>query len=271
MSDVSLSRVVEAIETAFTRNPPTICVIGLSGVGKSSTINAMFGTKLQVSATTRGTSRFASTLFHAVSDRLASGPVKSCLKVYDAPGLGEDKELDKNYLKRYRNHLPKCDIALWIVAARNRALALDQLYLEELRDYLPNLVIGINQVDLVDPLSWNDRINMPSPQQDQSIAAIVTDRAEKFHKQSIKDAPVIAYSAKKYYNLQSLFAACVKSAPDNRRWMFEIIKAFSSHDWLDKATGLNKTQRDTLASKYIHADGKMQLDHAAALKAASAR
>jgi uncharacterized protein len=271
MSDVSLDRVADAIETAFAKNPPTICVIGLSGVGKSSTINSMFGTKLQVSATTRGTSRFASTLFHSLSDRLASGPVKSCLKVYDAPGLGEDKELDKNYLKRYRTHLPKCDIALWIVAARNRALALDQLYLEALRDYLPNLVVGINQVDLVDPLSWNDRINMPSQQQEESITAIIKDRAEKFRKLGIKDASVIAYSATKYYNLQSLFAACVRSAPDNRRWMFEIIKAFSSNDWLNKATGLSKSQRDSLATQYIHADSKMNLDHATAFKASAAR
>src|SRR5688572_28685157 len=111
-----------AIEREFSANPPTICVIGLSGVGKSSTINSMFGANRTVSATIRGTTRFDADTYEIVSSRVAGLRLSCRLRVYDAVGLGEDIELDASYLRRYKTHLPKCDIALWIVAARNRAL-----------------------------------------------------------------------------------------------------------------------------------------------------
>ena len=255
----ALRAVVGAVETEFARQPPSICVIGLSGVGKSSTINSMFGTNRHVSATVRGTSRFSSSTFEIISHRMEGATLKCALKVYDAPGLGEDAALDDNYLKRYREHLPKCDIALWIVAARNRALALDQQYLVKLAPALPNLVIGINQIDLVDPLDWNEHINMPSPDQGEAIEAISRDRHAKLSAHATGECQVVAYSAKKYYNLQTLFAASIKSAPAKRRWMFELIKSFSTYDWLNRAKGLSEEHKQRLAQSHIKSDAKIKL------------
>jgi len=254
-----LAAIVEATEDEFARNPPTIGVIGLSGVGKSSTINAMFGTSRQVSATVRGTSRFSSSTFEVVSHRMEGATLKCAFKVVDAPGLGEDMKLDANYLERYREHLPKCDIALWVLAARNRALALDQQYLERLSKVLPRLVIGINQADLVDPLDWNDGINMPSKRQMEAIAVIEKDRREKLSRFADGECTVVTYSALKYYNLQALFAACVRSAPEKRRWMFELIKSFTTRDWLNRAKGLSEAQRASLAERYIKSDQKLKM------------
>lgn len=259
----AISALVRAIESEFAANPPTLCLIGLSGVGKSSTINAMFGTNLAVSATTRGTSRFSARTFDIISRRTEAAPVTCKLKVYDAPGLGEDETLDANYLERYRTHLPKCDVALWVVAARNRALALDQRYLAQLSDKMPNLVIAINQVDLVDPLDWNTAINMPSHGQADAIAIIARDRHEKLSRYMTADCPVIAYSAQRFYNLQALFTTCLKAAPKNRRWMFELLKSFSTRDWLAQAKGLSPTQRAALAEKYIASDSAITLDQLA--------
>src|SRR5262249_33291433 len=154
-------------------------VIGLSGVGKSKIINSLFGTKRDVSATTRGTSRFHKRKFEIVSKRVYGTTLKCALQIIDAPGLGEDSALDDNYLKRYAQHLPEADIALWVLAARNRALALDQQYLRQLSDVLPHIVLGINQVDLVDPLSWNEAVNLPSKEQAANIALIAEDRRKK--------------------------------------------------------------------------------------------
>ncbi|NWN23201.1 hypothetical protein GY661_25470, partial [Escherichia coli] len=56
----ALLPLMQKIEEEYHRNPPSIAVIGLSGVGKSTTINAMFNTNLTVSATTRGTTKFES-------------------------------------------------------------------------------------------------------------------------------------------------------------------------------------------------------------------
>ena len=255
----ALGAVVKAIEAEFARQPPAICVIGLSGVGKSSTMNAMFGTNRQVSATVRGTSRFSSSTFEITSHRMEGASLKCAFKVYDAPGLGEDAGLDDNYLARYREHLPKCDIALWVLAARNRALALDQQYLERLAKVLPHLVIGINQADLVDPLDWNEGINMPSRAQTEAIAAIEADRHAKLARFARGECTTVSYSAKKYYNLQTLFAACVKAAPERRRWMFELIKSFSTRDWLNRAKGLTEAQREQLAERYIKSDAKLRM------------
>ncbi|MFZ1104774.1 MAG: GTPase [Hyphomicrobiaceae bacterium] len=233
-----------AIEREFAANPPTIGVIGLSGVGKSSTINSMFGANRTVSATIRGTTRFDADTYEIVSSRVSGLSLSCRLRVYDAVGLGEDIELDASYLRRYRTHLPKCDIALWIVAARNRALALDQSYLQQLARVLPNLVIGLNQVDLVEPLNWSAAANLPSREQQAAIAEITEDRKRKLARYARQgEVAVIPYSALHYYNLQTLYLECVRAAPQPRRWMFDLIKSFSTADWLARAEGLTEAQR----------------------------
>jgi|GEM_PF-3300001 len=258
----ALEPVVSAIEAEFAKAPPTIAIIGLSGVGKSTIVNSLFGTRRDVSATTRGTSRFHKRKFEIVSRRLYGTSLKCALQVIDAPGLGEDADLDDNYLKRYRQHLPEADIALWVVAARNRALALDQQYLRRLADVLPHVVLGINQVDLVDPLSWNESINLPSKEQAKNIAIIADDRRAKLAAAFSRPMRCVAFSALKHYNLQALFNACLDEAPKHRRWMFEILKAFSVRDWLAQAKGLSQKQREALESKYLAADDQFPIDDA---------
>lgn len=249
-----LKEVIPAIEQEFEKKPPTIAVIGLSGVGKSSLINALFATKRDVSATTRGTSRFHKRVFDIRSRRIEGAELNCALKIIDAPGLGEDVDLDENYLKRYREHLPEVDVAIWVLAARNRALALDQQYLEALSEALPEVVFCVNQVDLVDPLSWNEAINMPSAAQKENIEIILADRSEKLEAHFGRPVHCVPTSAARYYNLQSLFSTCLDSSPADRRWMFEILKGFSTRDWLDRAKGLSAAQREALLARYSEAD-----------------
>jgi uncharacterized protein len=255
-----LARFKAGIETEFRKAPPTICVIGLSGVGKSSTINAMFGTRKAVSASTRGTHRFRADTFDIESGRVDGLKLACQLRVIDAPGLGEDVDLDDGYLKNYRAHLPKCDVALWVIAARNRALALDQGYLKALGKVLPHGVIGINQVDLIDPLDWDDRINMPSLTQDKVLREIVADRGEKLGRLFPNRPKTIAFSATHYWNLQALFTALIESAPPQRRWMFDLVKSFSTRDWLARANGLTEPQRKALTERYMSADKPVPME-----------
>lgn len=248
------------IEDAFAKDPPTIAVIGLSGVGKTSLINTLFGTKRDVSATTRGTTRFHKRDFTIQSRRVQGVELNCVLRIIDAPGLGEDSALDQNYLRRYRTHLPEADVAIWVLAARNRALALDQQYLHALSGVLENVVFCVNQVDLVDPLPWNEALNLPSEAQKANIETILADRSQKLEAALNRPAPCIGVSAHRHFNLQSFFRVCLDHAPPGKRWMFEILKGFSTRDWLDGAQGLSKRQREALEAKYFRADAALDLN-----------
>jgi predicted GTPase len=250
---------IDRITEEYRKAPPTIAVIGVSGVGKSSTINAMFGTRLKVSATVRGTSRWAPNRFTLEGKKILNRSVTGALTVYDAVGLGEDIRLDANYLARYAEHLKKCDAAIWITAARNRAVALDQTYMDSLRERLGPLVVGLNQVDLVEPLDWSDGYNIPSRAQAEHIEAIVADRARKFTDVLGRPAPIVPYSARRFYNLGVLFKEVVQQVPQTRRWMFQMIKGFSADDWLQQATGLTEDQKQEIAKQRAKTEGDFDL------------
>jgi small GTP-binding protein len=261
-SAFSHENLLEAIGDEYRNKPPTIGVVGLSGVGKSSTINAMFSTRLKVSATVRGTNRFSSHRFDLDGKKILKKGIPGVLKVIDAPGLGEDLSRDKTYLKAYKKHLPKCDVALWIVSARNRALALDQMYFKELRKIksLPKFVVGINQVDLIDPLDWDSYYNIPSAKQDKHLKEIIKDRREKLSDFIDSDTPVVGYSALNYYNLQSLFTACVEAVEGDRRWMFSLLKSFSRADWIAGASGLSDKEKEKMIGQEDQPDISSMLE-----------
>jgi predicted GTPase len=120
-------------------------------------------------------------------------------------------------------------------------------------------VLGVNQVDLVEPLTWNEAINLPSREQEAHIKEIVADRRARLGRVFGAEPPTVAFSALRYHNLQALFNACLQAAPKGRRWMFELLKSFSTHDWLARAKGLTAVQREQLAKRYIASDAKLRL------------
>jgi uncharacterized protein len=212
-------------------HPPTIGLVGVSGVGKSSTINTLFKTSLAVSDTVACTKEFRN-----IDLRLAfvRGEMKDRdvqLRVVDAPGLGEDIRSDPKYIGMYRRYLPECDIILWVLTARNRAVALDQMYLREFADLHERIVFGLHQVDLIEPLNWNTRINLPSKEQMDNLDVIVKDRSQKLEDTIQRRVRLIPYSSKKGYNLQVLFAGLIESCSDERAWIFEDLKNFKYEDF----------------------------------------
>ena len=212
--------------------PPTIGVIGVSGVGKSTTLNSLFKTNLATSDTVACTKEFRSEPLKLEFQQGYAKNEKVSLVVIDAPGLGEDIFKDPEYLEMYKENLVECDVILWIMTGRNRAIALDQIYLKQLADFHPKIVFGINQVELIEPLLWNERINLPMEQQLKNIEIIQADRKEKIEKIIKTDIKLCSYSAKKKYNLEELFGLIIDNCPLNRKWVFDGLKNFHYTDFL---------------------------------------
>lgn len=232
LSPGDIEKVKSALRADFGANPPRIAAIGVSGTGKSSLINRMFQTELLISHTRAGTKKFLAT---PMSVRILKGPAKDepiNLVVVDAPGLGEDVHKDPEYLDQYSQQLPQCDVILWLTAARNRAVSLDQQYLAKLKPFHDRIVFGLSQVDLVHPMDWNAGINLPSVEMEENIADIVADRAQKFGDVIGRTPELIPFSASHGYNLEALFNALISSAPPTRRFIFDVLKNFSYADFV---------------------------------------
>jgi hypothetical protein len=245
--------------------PPTIGVIGVSGVGKSSTINTLFRSALPTSETVACTKEFWNVdvglelsaerldeVAPSVASKLTGSTVH--LRVVDAPGLGEDSRRDDGYLALYEENLPRCDVILWVLTARNRAVALDQQYLERLRAFGDKIVFGINQSDLVDPLDWDTSLNIPSARQAANLDRIAEDRKQRLGGVLGSDAPVIPYSATTRYNLQKLFTTLLDRSSDERRWAFSLLKGFRFDDFL--TVEARKRLADSAPASIASSDGR---------------
>lgn len=214
--------------------PPTICVLGVSGSAKSSTINALLKTSLPVSHTAARTRRFEEV---EVPLRMNQGQAEGRqvkLVVYDAPGLGEDERRDPEYLDMYDRHLPACDVALWVMSARNRAVALDQQYLARLKQHHAKMVFGLSQVDLVGPMDWKPGLPIPSVEQAANIAEIAEGRGRRLSETLGRQVRLVPYSNHKGYNLEELFAALLSHVQGDRAWIFAGLKNFSYKDFMPR-------------------------------------
>lgn len=227
-----LAQLRAAIAKEVTERPPTIGLVGVSGVGKSYTINTLFKTSLATSDTVACTKEFESIDLALQFTRGEARKLPVQLRVIDAPGLGEDVYHDPSYLQMYNQHLPACDVILWVLAARNRAMALDQSYLSKLDAFHDRMVFALNQVDLVEPMDWNEAINLPSTKQIENIAVIVADRESKVSQVIGAKTKVEPYSAKRGYRLEELFTSIITTTTKKRRWILDNLKNFNFRDFI---------------------------------------
>lgn len=242
-SEDDLQKIISAMMNEVTNRPPTVGLVGVSGVGKSSTINSLFKTQLATSDTVACTTEFEDIdlSLEFVQGKAKKNPVS--LRVIDSPGLGESVTKDPYYLDQYGLHLDKCDVILWIMSARNRAIALDQQYLQRLSPYHEKMVFAINQADIVEPLDWNERFNIPSRSQENNLKIIQDDRATKISSVLGRNVALVCYSSKTGYKLEYLFKIVLEACPEERRWIYDGLKNFSYKNFIPKELRNNPVTR----------------------------
>jgi predicted GTPase len=203
-------------------------MVGSTGVGKSATINALFGAGQPigaVEATTITPTGLEVSTGRSADATLMSG-TRGLLWVFDMPGLGDDVRTDPARLELYRSILPQIDVMLWIDDASSRTVSMTQNYVAEVFKDQPELasrlVVGLNKADLIYPGDWIDSYNIPS----QAQLANLDDREQAVTERIAAVLPgwprsVVAYSAYRRYRLPSLFVNMMKAVRRERRWVLE--------------------------------------------------
>ncbi len=185
---------------------PTIGLMGKTGAGKSSLINALFQSALSpvsnVSGCTRQAQRFNMTINNHT------------LTFIDLPGVGESLERDKEYHQLYRNLLAELDLIIWVLKADDRAWSSDEQcyrFLTEQCGYQSErFLFVLNQADKIEPCrQWDEHNHQPSLEQVANLElkqqAVIT--AFKPHH------PVMTVSAAEGFQLTELAEQLIQALP----------------------------------------------------------
>lgn len=227
-------KVFGRLDEEITGRPFKVAVIGQSGVGKSSTLNAVFGLNLPVSDIREGTTEIIEKVF----------PMRDGfnLSIYDMPGLLQSRKRDKVYESMYKEILPQCDVIVYIIKANTRNIGDDCRILKEVvlpicnaESIKDNLIIAVNKVDIIgetidpdDPeLQWDEFENKPTEKLFECIKKKRLDIFEKLisedlvlldSKTALKPEQVVFYSANYEYNLGEFLKAITKAG--KRGWIW---------------------------------------------------
>ena len=210
-----------------------LMITGATGVGKSSTINALFGEEVakvgtSVNPETMGIDKYE-------LDNLV---------IWDTPGLGDGKEADNRHSKRIIDKLYEkdkngnllIDLVLVILDGGSRDLGTSYELINNV--IIPNLgenkenriLVAINQADVaMKGKYWNEEENAPEDELEEFL-----DRKVESVKKRIKEATGIevepiyysagykeeGYLQQKPYNLSKLLYYILQNTPEEKRVVY---------------------------------------------------
>lgn len=161
-----------------------VVFFGKTGVGKSSTINALFGITALIDhaiACTKAPSAF-DVLMHRADGY--SQP----LRIIDMPGIGESLEADRQYTPYYQSILPIASMLVWITQADTRAYKRDEIFLRQFSQLFissTQFILALNKVDALgvddDQQSFCFDKAAPSAAQQRNIDEKIEDVYEIFN------------------------------------------------------------------------------------------
>lgn len=228
------SQVLNKLNEEITGRPFKVAVIGQSGVGKSSTLNAVFGLNLPTSDIEEGTTEIIEKVF----------PMRDGfnLSIFDMPGLLQNRKRDKVYEDMYKEILPQCDVIVYIIKANTRNIGDDCRILKDIvlpicnaNSIKDNLIIAVNKVDTIgqtinpdDPeLVWDPFVNKPSQKLWECIQkkrinifeSLISENLVLINdKDALKPEQVVFYSAVFEYNLGEFLKAVTNAG--KRGWIW---------------------------------------------------
>lgn len=211
---------------------PKIAFIGFSGVGKSSTLNALFNAGQEISHVKACTQQ-EKEIYGDYSQYFGS---KGVVRVWDMPGIGEDIYADKRHMEVYKKVIPNVDVVVWTIQADYRAMTPVQRAILDLKKelgsvFIDKLMFAINKADTIDPgeTAWNTTFNAPSKEQRENLKEF-----EKYVKSKILqiipdwNGSIVSYSAKQRFRLDILLTEMIKTSGSLRQWLLPSVADVAS-------------------------------------------
>jgi uncharacterized protein len=204
-------------------HPLDVMVTGVTGAGKSTTLNTFF----QKTVASVGTGVDPETMeldFYSLNDSI---------RFWDTPGLGDGVQQDKIHTKKLVDLLFKTysldgntygfiDLVLIVIEGSNRDMGTTYKLLNEV--IVPNIqkdriLVAINQADVaMKGRHWLHDSNNP----DEELVFFLEKQATSIQKRVFEATGVniikpVYYSAERNYNVHSLFDLITDNMPSKRR------------------------------------------------------
>ncbi|ROT43927.1 GTPase [Pusillimonas sp. NJUB218] len=215
LSQDKIRKIIEKRVKKLKGYVPRVGVFGVTGVGKSSLCNALFGSDVaeisDISACTRAPQEIY----------LSSEDDSSGIILIDVPGVGETTERDAEYFELYRNLAPTLDLIIWVIKADDRAYSISQKAYKEILK--PNIekcpvLFVINQVDKLPPLrDWDEVEGKPGDEKQESIKKKIIEIRDTF---GTSEFNVVPASVEEKYNLPEIISRVVDILPDEKKYSF---------------------------------------------------
>ena len=199
-----------------------VLFVGATGVGKSSTINAIFNT--DVARVGYSVDPETATIQKFEFDNIV---------LWDTPGLGDSPEKDKRYATQIVNLLKSrddngqllIDEVVVLIDGSNRDMKTSYEVIENIiLPYIGNaerIIIAINQCDMaLKGRHWNYDENKPEEQ----LCIFLNEKVESIKNRISNSTGVytdpIYYSALHKYNISKLLLLMIKKLPETKRFLF---------------------------------------------------
>lgn len=203
--------------------PLDVLLVGGTGTGKSTTLNALFGSSVAK----------VGTGVDPETQNISSHQLHDFLRFHDSAGLGDGKEADHNHAKNITGELLKTitvggqhngfiDLTLVLLDGGSRDLGTAFRLLETvvLKAIVPErVVVAINQADMaMKGHYWNTTLNKPEPPLLEFLEAQAQSVQQRIKESTgLTISKPVYYSAQFSYNLHAVVDHIIEHLPKNRR------------------------------------------------------